>query len=490
LKRVFISTLVVLSLASATLYWSESGLRRDIPVIYWLSQDDENKRATVETFYQWRKEHGLPPVELRIDNTNEDPTKKLVQGLAGVGADIMDLYNYEMDLFPATGMIADVTEDAKRMGFSPAETYPNLRGDFVINGRQYGFPRSSGVLLNWVNRETFAKYHIPEPPQRWSTDEFEALGRKFVAAANPPGTRQRIYFVSAVPRDVLRRGLGLANYNETDTACTLDDPRNVQVLERVRRWTLEDHLMPNKEEGEAMAADISGQGSMFSHFTSGRFAMIYAGHFTLMMLRPRGEFQLRLVEPPIDGFPNTEMGGGSVGIYAASRHPQEAKEFLQFLASAPFNRFIIRIADSLPPVPRFTATEEYLHPPGHKNEWAVTAVSAQEARDTGITVSKSPFVLQSIIYHIELELTEAMLAGRMTPAEASKAMGERVNAEIAISVDHDPQLQKLYDERCRIQRQIEARRAAGRPVPAEWISDPFHLAYYRAHGWLEKEAAP
>jgi hypothetical protein len=120
----------------------------------------------------------------------------------------------------------------------------------------------------------------------------------------------------------------------------------------------------------------------------------------------------------------------------------------------------------------------------------VPPVFASAARETGITVSKSPFVLQSIIFRVELELYETMIAGRLTPAETARAMGDRINAEIALSVGRDPALRKLYDERFAIQRQIEARRAAGQPVPAAWIKDPFHLAYYRAHGWLEKEATP
>jgi multiple sugar transport system substrate-binding protein len=296
--------------------------------------------------------------------------------------------------------------------------------------------------------------------------------------------------VNLVSREVLRRGLGLANYNETDTRCTLDDPRNVRILERMRRWVLDYHLLPSKEEDSALSADISGFGSMFSHFVSGRYAMIYVGHWGLIMLRPRGAFQLRAVEPAADGFPNTEMGGGAVGVYAGTKHRAEAVQFLQYLASDHFNRLIVRIADSEPPVPRYAEIEEYLHPPGHENEWAVPAVFASAARETGITVSKSPFVLQSILFRAEAELFEAMIAGRLTPVETAKAMGDRINAEIALSTGRDPQLRKLYDERVAIQRQIEARRAAGQPVPAAWISDPFHLAYYRAHGWLEQEATP
>jgi len=487
-KRTLLICLLALIAASALLHWTQTGERGGRPVLYWITQDDDNKRAVVSIFHEWLAQEHLPDVDLRIDNTNQDPTKKLVQGLSGVGADIFDLYIYEGDLFPATGMIADVTEEAKRLGFSPAATYPAIHDDIVTDGRQYGFPRNSGVALIWVNRETFAKYGIPPPPWRWSTAEFEALGKKFVAAANPPGTRQRVYFVNdLISRDVLRRGLGLANYNETGTRCTLDDPRNAQVLAMVRRWVVEERLIPTKEENSAMAADISGYGSMFSHFTSGRFGMIYCGHWAFIMLRPRGNFQLAAVEHPQDGFPNAEMGGGSVGIYAHSRHHEQAVQFLQFLASDPFNRLIVRLADSLPPVPRYAETEEFLHPQGRENEWGVHAAFARAARETGIIVSKSPFVLQSVVFRTEQDAYESMIAGRLTPQGAAQQTADRLNAEIALTINRDERQRALYERRVATQRRIEARRAAGQKVPGAWVTDPFHHAYYRAHGWLEEE---
>jgi multiple sugar transport system substrate-binding protein len=490
MKQFFLICVIGLSLASAALYWTIPGQSSDRPVIYWITQDDENKRAILTLWHEWRKDLNLPPVDLRIDNSNQDPTKKLVQGLSGVGADIFDLYGHEMDLFASTGMLADVTEEAVELGFSPAATYPNLKEDFIIGGRQYAFPRNAGVSLLWINRATFAKHGVPEPPARWTVDEFEALGKKFVAAANPPGTRQRSYFVNGLSRDVLRRGLGLANYNETGTRCTLDDPRNAAVLERYRQWVVEDRIIPSKEESSAMSADISGDGSMFSHFTSGRFAMIYTGQWAFIILRPRGTFSLQIAEPPVDGFRNTELGSGTIGIYKGSPHLKESVQFLQFLASEHFSKLIVRIADGLPPLPRLTQTEEYLRPAGREDEWPVHGPFAVAAQETGITVSKSPFVIQSIIYRTELELAEAVIAGRFTAAEAAREMGRRINAEIALAVGRDPKLKQLYAERVALQQKIDDYRAAGRKVPEAWVTDAFHKAYYRAQGWLEEETKP
>lgn len=490
MKAFFAIVTLILILGSTLLYWTLPGKQNELPVIYWITQDDHNKQEIVSVFREWLRDEGLPDVDLRIDNTNQDATKKLVQGVSGVGADLMDLYGFQQDLFPATGMLLDVTAEAKQLGFAASDTYPALRDEIVHDGRQYSFPRNTGVSLYWVNLGTFKRLGLPAPPSRWSPDEFEELGRKFVAAANPPGTRQRSYFVNGVSRDVMRRGLGLANFNETGTFCTLDDPRNVAVLERVRGWLLVDRLMPTKEEDAAMAADISGAGSMFSHFDSGRYGMIYCGHWAFIMIRPRGTFELAAAEPPQDGFPNTEMGGGSVGVYVGSKQREHATRFLQYLGSDHFNRLIVRQADSLAPLPRYAQTEEFLRPAGRENEWPVHQAFGRATAETGITVSKSPFVLQSVVYRLELETYEAMIAGRLTPAEAARLMAERINGEIQQAVHRDDRLRALYEKRVALQHRIEEKRAAGERVPDAWVTDAFHRAYYQAQGWLEPEAEP
>lgn len=487
MQRFFFVCLLALSAASAALYWTLPEQRAGHPVLYWVTQDDAVKRETIELFTQWRAARGLPPVEVRIDSANLDPTKKLVQGVSGVGGDLIDVYTLQLELFQATGMLADVTEQAKRDGFSVDQTYSVARDDVIIGGRQYGFPRNVDVPMMWVNRDTFARYGIPEPPTRWTWDEFEALGKRFVGAANPPGTKQRVFFLSRIWRDVLRRGNGAAIFNETQTRCTLDTPQSLEMLRRLYRWTVEERLMPTREEDAAFAADASGWDAAFALFAAGRYAMLYEGRWALIRLRPRGNLRMRIVEPFHNGFPNTQGGSGVVSVYAGTKHPREAEEFLQFLTSEPFNLLVARSGDSLPPVPTYAETEAFLRPPGHENEWGMHAEFAKAGRTIALAASKSPFVLPMMVDRIDQEVVEAMFAGRFSPEEAARVLTERLNAEIALNVRQSPRLRKLFDERSTRQRTIEARRAAGQRVPAAWIDDPYHLKRYRENDWLEEE---
>ena len=495
MKQIFLTCLVGLIAASALLLWTLPEKQGKVPILTWVTDNDAMRHDTIALFHAWLAKQRLPPIDLRITAMDKTPyqggaSKGLIQGVSGVADDMTDIYLNQLEMFQTTGMLLDVTATARREGFGPEMTYPGIRGDFIIEGRQYGFPRSVDVTMCWVNRDTFARYGIPEPPLRWNWEQFEELGRKFVAAANPPGTRQRIFFLNRVWLPVLRRGLGLSGFNETMTRCTLDDPRNAEVLRRLYRWTVTERLMPTVAEQYSLVADATGFDSSFALFASGRFGIIYEGLWALIRLRPMADMRLRAVEPFSGGFPNTEVNGGPVAIYAGSRHPELAFEFLRFLTSEPYNLLVARSGDSLPPVPAYAKTQAFLHPSDRPGEQGVQAAFATAAGEIGIGASKSPFVLPSIVFRIDKEESEAVLADRISPEMGARATAARINAEIALTVRHDAALQRLFTQRLEIQRHIDAHRAAKMPVPEAWISDPFYLAYYRAHGWLEKENAP
>jgi multiple sugar transport system substrate-binding protein len=495
LKRVFLICLGVLTAASAALYWTLPDQTSKVPVLYWITQVDPVKLETIALFKAWLHDQGLPPVEVRIDNVNQDPTKKLAQGLAGVGADIFDIYIFETELFSESGMLMDVTETAHAGGFGPEATYPALYGDIVVNGRQFGFPRNAGGNMIWINQDTFARYGVPEPSAHWTWDEFEQLGRKLVTAANPPGTRQRVYFIQGfqtLSPMLLRRGLGLEIFNETMTRCTLDDPRNAEVMRRLYRWVVELHLIPTLAEQRAMTADAGRSGDeWFYLYAKGRYAMLLVDRWALIRLRDLGPLRSRVVEPFNSGFRNMEFGCGVIAAYAGTKHPKEAAQFLQFLTSEPFNLLIARSGDSLPPVPKYAGTEAFLRPPDHPEEWAMEKVFAATAPEIGIAYARSPFVQTGTLYRpvtgIDSQVYDAVMAGRLSPEEAGRVEAARIDAEIALNVRADAKLRRQYDELVKVQQKIDARRAQGRPVPVAWITNPFHRVYYKAKGWLEKE---
>lgn len=489
MKRLFFLCLGLLGLASALTYWLQPEQQSAHPILYWTVQADESNLRARDLFYAWRAEQGLPRVELRLDAANRDPTKKLIQGVSGVGGDLLDVGITELMPLQNAGLLLDITDIALARGFHPAVSFPSIENEITVDHRQYTFPRNVGVSMLWVNRDVFDQCGLPLPPYRWTIEEFENLGRRFVAAANPPGQRERIYFVNYIPRFTLRRSLGLSIFNETMTRCTLDDPRNIGLMRKIETWVNVDRLAPTREAEMAFAADASGFTLRIALFARGQYGMLYLGRWAVKLLRQRPPVKLAVVEPYHGGFPNAELSVGAVGIYAGSKHREEAASFLQFLASEAYSLEKARGGDALPPLPAYAHTEAFNRPPDHPNEWGAHERFVAAAEDIGIGVSRSPYVLGNIVNRIEIDAFNSMLAGRLTPEEAALGATRRINDEIALSLETNPRLRAHHARGAEIQRRIDALRARGEPVPAAWISNPFHRAYYAAQGWLAQAAA-
>ena len=494
MKYVFLISFAFLSLGSASLFFTLPEQRTGMPVLYWGTHGDQVKQATIDLFYEWRKEKGLPPVEVRIDIANSDQTKKLIQGVSGVAADFLDLYDSQTYTMQTTGMLLDLTPYAEDYGITPEETYESVKNYIMIDGRQYGFPRNLGATMTWFNRETLRKYGLEDPPQRWTWDEFEAFGTRFVEAANRQGgEKDRKFFIDNVNSEVLRRGLGLSTYNETMTACTLDDPRNVEVLRRIQYWNRELRLFPTKQEAAAYASDVSGSGARFSFFDEGRYAMLNVPRWALIMLRPRLEqrgrpFDLGVVEPAHSGYPNVQVGIGVIGVYKKTDHIEESLQFLQFLTSERFNLLVAKSGDSLPPVPEFAFHPAYYQPPDHPEEWGLHEPFAKAAREIAIPVSISPYVVDSQIRRIQTNVSDALYAGQITPEEAAREQAQRINEIIQLTISRNPRLAERYKKEVALQKKIDAYRAEGKPIPASWIKNPFHQKFYRDMGWILNDA--
>jgi len=492
MKRVFLLIFLLLCGASLGLYLTQPDRGSPVPVLYWITQDDPVKRETIARFEQWLKDNNLPLCEVRIDNVNQDPTKKLAQGLAGVGADIMDIYNTQTEQFAISGMLMDVTEAAQEMGFGPEKTYPALYSDLVVNGRQYGYPRNAAAPVMWINRDAFARHGLSEPDYMWTWDDFERIGKAYVEATNPPGTRQRSYFTQTLSAIQMRRSLGLSIFNETMTRSILDDPRNTEVMRRLYRWTTELRLIPTLAEQNAMSADAAREGdAVFYLFQHGRYATLCMARYALIRIRPLGKMNLRVVLPPTAEFPNMEFACGIISGYTKTKYPEHVHRFLQFLTSEPFNRLVAESGDSLPPVPEYVHTPDFLRPPDHPEEWEAQDVFSTAAATYGIASCRSPFIPLDMIIRpgtgIDTAICDSVVAGRIAPEDAGRIEAARINEVIQLNIAHDEELRAEYERLIKVQEKIDELRAAGKKIPLSWITNPFHREYYKAKGWVEED---
>ena len=491
MKYLFLIILILLVVASIGIYLSMPAAKSDVPVLYWVTDGNPARKQQIEIFHQWMikrgytTDDGRPACEMRIDVINRDRSKMVIQGLSGMGGDILDAVPGDMPYFQALGLLEDVTELGLRLGFDPSHTYKAIESDLCIDGRQYAFPCNVYVHMYWVNVETFRRYGLKPPPRRWTFDEFEERGREFVQKANSPGKPRTAFFTNNVDIRVLMRSMGLSIYNETLTRCTLDDPRAARCAERLYKWIYEDHLIPTKAESDSFAA-TSDYGGLDMHlFHSGQYAMIKYGRYGLIRFRQFGEMELVVVESPHGGFPVAETGTRAACIYHGGKYKDLAAYFLEYLASEDYNMQIVRDADALPPNPEYTRCEAFLRPSSFPGEEGCHEVFAEAAKNIAISKAYSPFILGSVADRYLFKAYDRVM-NRLANAEAAfQQTTKLINKTIDRNINEDDSLKQRYDRLMARQKEIDILKANHQKIPAQLIENPFHKRYYESLGLLE-----
>ncbi|MEM8737901.1 MAG: extracellular solute-binding protein [Planctomycetota bacterium] len=498
LKYLFVCVLLLLVVASLGLRLSFPGAQSDRPVIYWVTDRNPARELQVATFHEWLAENGHvdergePIVELRLDVANRDTTKQTIQSVSGVGGDLMDMPGQVMWLFRAMGVIEDITDDARAMGFGPEQTYEAIQPEITVEGRQYRYPANVTVPMLWVNPDTFRRYGLEPPPPRWTWDEFEALGIAFKEAANPPGTpaSDRRFILSAVDSSLTQmyRSTGLSILNETLTASDLDDPRYVETLTRLHHWIYGLNILPTPDDVQAFDAAQGYGGVSLQLFNRGQYAMVSGGRWLLIQLRRfEGLGELSVVELPHRDFPNSLIATRAVALYKGSKHPELAKLFLAYLASDAYNELIVADADALPPNPKLTATDAFLRPADYPSEWGVHEAFVDAAQTIAIGRTYSPYILPTVMERIRKDYADQYNNNMIGAEAAARRTAEVTDRRIADNIRRKPELRDAYAADVALQKKIDELKEKGEPIPEAWVKNPFYREYYRQTGKLISE---
>ncbi|MGC9454697.1 MAG: ABC transporter substrate-binding protein [Phycisphaerae bacterium] len=569
MRLLFSVTAAVLVLASVAVYLAQPRVAADKPVIYWMTDENPAREQQIELFYQWLEENrgelnaflasrassgnGRESTRaecyLLVDSSANEWQKKIIQGVSGVAGDVIDVWCTNIQFFSDIGFLRDVTEEARELGFDVGRTYPAMRNELTVDGRQVAFPCNVTVHLYWVNLNEFERVGMEPPPKSWTLDEFERIGKEYVRRANQPGAPRMHFFADGMDPMVMRRTFGVSTFNETCTRCVLDDAgvreRYVAALRLQKRWMYEDKIIPTPAEQASLASEASYGGTGPQLLNRGAYAMFRSGRYMLIQFRQfqqsrlqRGDEPLRLAvsHPPHLDFPNSSTGTRAAAVYAGSDHQDLAVLFLAYLASEQYNMQIVRDADALPPNPRYTETREFRKPvppgvpepprsPGpdagddevrrferdleeyheqyplarywRQGEWGTHEVFADAAGTIAVGYTYSPFVIYATWDRIEREEREKFF-NNLQSAEATAAeTAVRINEEIQRRTGERPDLSRRYEELVEIQRRVDDRveqlesLAKDEPVPpelkipADWVLNAFHRKLYSDRGWLD-----
>lgn len=259
---------------------------------------------------------------VQFSDMNNDLARASVTGDA---PDVSYIDNPYVDLFHSRGLLLNLAPMiARSKVIDLAKFFPGPLAAVKYGDAVYGIPRGANTLALYYNADMFkaAGLDPDKPPQTWA--EFLADAKKltdpakhvygiaFSAVASEEGTFQFLPWIQMTGGD----------YNKLNT------PGDAKALEF---WqTLIDQKLASPD------TLVRSQNDSTATFNAGNAAMVISGPWELPRMSGDAKFDYRVALLPTmtQGSPrDSALGEGDNVILKQSRHPKQAFEFLEFLAS-------------------------------------------------------------------------------------------------------------------------------------------------------------
>ncbi|MCL2342710.1 MAG: sugar ABC transporter substrate-binding protein [Firmicutes bacterium] len=306
--------------------------------------------------------HALHPnITVNIINTPYDDfdSKLLTMNASGTGPDIfthaqiMGLYD-----FVAQGMVMDMTPYIQKYGFDGVGLGipQNVMDMGVVNGKTYGVPLNTYTSVMLYNKDLFDKAGVAYPPSDYSDASwtFDSMVQKAkdVMAGNP-GTYGVLWDWSGsspIQDPEYLSGMPLFNMDPSNpayaTSSNILDPKIIAAYQGIADAANVDKvtLSPSK------IISLQGGNSDADPFITGNIAMTVGGAW-IMYSVPDCPFHVGIAAIPIGANPDQRsvLYTDPYCINSASKHPDEAFQFIAFMAQVENQRTVVTEGEGNPP---------------------------------------------------------------------------------------------------------------------------------------------
>jgi multiple sugar transport system substrate-binding protein len=334
-------------------------------------------------------------VESRLVAFDDLVNEALKAFATGQAPDIISLDNPDFALFSSRGAMLDITDRvANSKVIDTSVYYEGPLASATWDGKLYGIPKATNTIALFYNKDLFAKAGIAEPPKTW--DELLEDARKlndpannvygitFSARGNEEGTFQFLPWIQ----------MGGGSFKEVNT------PGAVKALE-IWKTLLDEKLA---------SQDVLSQGQWDSTgtFNAGNAAMAISGPWELGRMATDAKFDWGVALLPTEtegGSRSSAMGDFNLGIFATTKHPDEAFRVIEYFASQSdrlfpeFSNIPPRSDIVLPPtgdakkdagLAVFQEQLKYAQPRGPHPEWQKISKAIYDAVQAAMTGQVSP----------------------------------------------------------------------------------------------------
>jgi len=318
----------------------------------------------------------------------------------GMAPDIFEL-NYENFVsFAAKGVLLDLGPLAEAdKEFDPAIFYSRAYNAFNYKGMQLGLPETFSTVVLFYNKDLFDKAGVAYPAEDWTWSDAVAAAEKLTdAEAGVWGLYSPIQFWEFYKKAAQNK----CSFFK-DKEVTVNSPECVEALQTMVDFVAKYHVMPTDAEmGGLSPGDL---------FTGGKLAMEVTGIWMFAAYKD-APFEWDIQVEPGMKEKATHFFANAVSVFAATKHPQEAWEWVKFFTSSPEMASIrVKTGWELPALDNPAYFEDYLkqRPPANRAavfkslEYAVVPPVIERQAEMQDAVNK---------------LLDQVKLGQLTPKEA------------------------------------------------------------------------
>lgn len=290
----------------------------------------------------------IPPAEVT------DVTKLMTAVRGGTGPDVYHLDRFIVAQRAADGLLQDITSQVEDM----AENYlPFARAEASYDGKMYALPFDTDTRALYYNRAMLteagidpAEFDAAAGALTW--DRIKEIAPEFDVKDNS-GNFTQMGFVPWVNQGwhyTYGFSWGGSFFDEAGCAVTPDDPPIVEAFQ----WVYDYCAALGPQEVSAFGTPTMQPGfpPQEHPFIQGRLAMQITGDWVINQMEtyaPDADYGITFIPVPAAGDqPSTWAGGWSVVMPQGAQNPEEAMEFMRYIAGEEGQRTYVQESRHLP----------------------------------------------------------------------------------------------------------------------------------------------
>lgn len=280
-------------------------------------------------------------VEMQLTPWDQYWTKFDAAAGANQAADVFFM-NVWVPKYAEAGVLEPLDFYMEKDGFDFSLYTPSIIENSMYNGIHYTVPKGTDSMAVIVNTALFEKYGVDVPESDWTWDDMVEVCRKLKQNIEDSG--DSIYPMSLMLNSTngswqpIVYQFGGTIFNEDGTS-GYSNEKDVKAIQAIVDM-IDEGLIPDYQT----ISDTSAE----ELFISGQACMLYLPTFSSQKIEQAGMENVKLIQLPTAESKAFIAGNMHYGMNAASKHKDEAWEFLKYLASEEANDIIGKSGIDLP----------------------------------------------------------------------------------------------------------------------------------------------